>query len=580
MKRFVFASLSALLLVPCALAQVSFGTVPLDVSPAGAYVQVAVGDVDADGRNELVVVSGGGPLKIFSIAANGAATLEHTVAIAAPQDATWSYAQPRIVDADNDGDRDIALYLRSDGHSGILQIVKWSNGFVVEGPYTTPESDAAYGFDMGDIDGDGIADAITANHGMSAPQGIFVASGASGFTSFASYPWPFSGAPNAFGENQRGIVHVYARDLDADGRIDVAVSTAPYNSVAGRIFWNRAGLGLSTGQNITGGPSIELGIGDQNNDGRADIVVNGNRTPDIRVWRGPQFTGTSLFRTPPDPRTPLVGDFSGDGRPDIAMSMPFNKNVLVIVGGSQGGATAVNSADLYAADFFENTYKQQLAAGDADNDGRLDLLFATDRVVLIRANRSDTTPPVLTLPSNITAEAASAAGAKVMWSANARDAVDGNVAVQCSPASNSSFAIGRTIVNCTAKDAANNIANGSFSVTVRDTTAPLVTSISATPDVLKTPNHKMIAVTVSVTATDLVDPAPVARIVNVSSNEPENGLGDGDTGPDWRITGPLTVELRSERAGNGTGRIYTIAVEVADRSGNKSSATVQVTVRR
>ena len=107
-----------------------------------------------------------------------------------------------------------------------------------------------------------------------------------------------------------------------------------------------------------------------------------------------------------------------------------------------------------------------------------------------------------------------------------------------------------------------------------------MTSISATPDVLKTPNHKMIAVTVSVTATDLVDPAPVARIVSVSSNEPENGLGDGDTGPDWKIPGPLTLELRSERAGNGTGRVYTIAVEVADRSGNKSSATVQVTVRR
>lgn len=580
MKRLLTASLAALLPAASAFAQVSFSTTTLDVAPAGTHVQAVVGDVDADGRNELVVLSGDGPLKIWSIAANGAATLEQSVPVMAPPDATWSYAQPRILDVDADGDRDIALYLRSDGHSGILQLVKWNGGFVVDGPYTTPETDAAYSFDMGDIDGDGIADAITANHGMNAPQGIFVASGASGFTSHQSYAWPFSGASDVFGPNQRGIVHVYARDLDSDGRTDVAVSTAPYNSVSARIFWNRPGLGLSTVQDVPGRASSELGIGDQSNDGRVDLIATGDRTPDIRVWRGPQFTSTSLFRVPPDPRTPLVGDFTGDGRPDIALSMPFNKNLIVIVAGSGGGSVAVNSADLYAADFMDGTYKQHLAAGDVDNDGRLDLLFATDRVVLVRANRSDTTPPVLSLPANITAEATSASGARVTWTATANDAVSGSVAVQCTPASNSTFALGTSTVNCTAKDAANNIANGSFKVTVRDSTAPAVTSISATPNVLKTPNHKMVPVTVSVTATDAVDAAPVARITGVSSNEPQNGTGDGDTAPDWKLTGPLTLELRSERAGKGTGRIYTIAVEVSDRFGNKSAASVQVTVRR
>jgi hypothetical protein len=192
----------------------------------------------------------------------------------------------------------------------------------------------------------------------------------------------------------------------------------------------------------------------------------------------------------------------------------------------------------------------------------------------------DTTAPVLSLPSNITAEATSAAGAKVTWSASANDVVSGSIAVQCTPASNSLFAIGTSTVNCSAKDAANNSASGSFSVTVRDTTAPSITKISATPDSLKTPNHKMAAVTVSVTASDAGDSAPAARIIGVTSNEPVNGTGDGDTGPDWNVTGPLTVDLRAERAGNGNGRIYTITVEVTDRSGNKSNASVQVTVRK
>ncbi|HEY6213628.1 MAG TPA: kelch repeat-containing protein, partial [Vicinamibacterales bacterium] len=47
----------------------------------------------------------------------------------------------------------------------------------------------------------------------------------------------------------------------------------------------------------------------------------------------------------------------------------------------------------------------------------------------------DTTPPVLTLPGNITVDATSPAGAVVTYSASATDAVSGTVAVSCSPAS-------------------------------------------------------------------------------------------------------------------------------------------------
>ena len=54
--------------------------------------------------------------------------------------------------------------------------------------------------------------------------------------------------------------------------------------------------------------------------------------------------------------------------------------------------------------------------------------------------------------------------------------------------------------------------------------------------------------------------------------------GDGNTAPDWEITGPLTVDLRAERAGGGDGRVYTITVECSDASGNKSWTTVEVKV--
>jgi hypothetical protein len=86
----------------------------------------------------------------------------------------------------------------------------------------------------------------------------------------------------------------------------------------------------------------------------------------------------------------------------------------------------------------------------------------------------DATPPVLTLPANLSLAATSAAGAIATYSASALDAVDGPVAVVCAPNSGSTFSIGPTIVTCTATDAAGNVASGTFTVTV-DAATPFIT---------------------------------------------------------------------------------------------------------
>lgn len=88
----------------------------------------------------------------------------------------------------------------------------------------------------------------------------------------------------------------------------------------------------------------------------------------------------------------------------------------------------------------------------------------------------DTTAPVLSLPSNITAEATSASGRVVTFSASATDAVTASPAVTCTPASGSTFAVGTTQVNCSAVDAAGNNATGAFTVTI--TTQPPPTSLT------------------------------------------------------------------------------------------------------
>lgn len=94
---------------------------------------------------------------------------------------------------------------------------------------------------------------------------------------------------------------------------------------------------------------------------------------------------------------------------------------------------------------------------------------------------SDSTAPALSVPADITAEATSRAGAAVDFTASGFDAVDGDVAADCSPASGSTFAFGVTVVTCTATDSrGNKSAPQTFTVTVADTTKPELTAADVT----------------------------------------------------------------------------------------------------
>ena len=182
-------------------------------------------------------------------------------------------------------------------------------------------------------------------------------------------------------------------------------------------------------------------------------------------------------------------------------------------------------------------------------------------------------PPTLDLPADFTVEATGPGGAVVTYTVSTSP----GATVACVPPSGATFPLGTTTVQCTATDTYNQTTTGAFSVTVADRTPPVVTSIVASPSNLWPPNHKMVAVRVTVTAQDAVDAAPVSRIVTVTSNQPINGPGDGNTAPDWEITGPLTLNLRAERAG-GADRLYRIEVVTTDFSGNSTTSTVVVSV--
>jgi hypothetical protein len=78
----------------------------------------------------------------------------------------------------------------------------------------------------------------------------------------------------------------------------------------------------------------------------------------------------------------------------------------------------------------------------------------------------DTTPPVISVPEDITEDATGPDGAQVSFEVSAQDDVDGPVAVNCDHNSGDRFPIGDTEVQCSATDAAGNTGTESFTVTV------------------------------------------------------------------------------------------------------------------
>jgi Zn-dependent metalloprotease len=107
---------------------------------------------------------------------------------------------------------------------------------------------------------------------------------------------------------------------------------------------------------------------------------------------------------------------------------------------------------------------------------------------------------------------------------------------------------------------------------------PPASNVSASPSVLWPANHQMVPVSIDVVAANSCS-AQSCRVASVHSNEPVDGLGDGDTGPDWVINGQ-TLMLRAERSGKGSGRVYTVRLECTDAAGNASTTSVAVTVPR
>jgi hypothetical protein len=363
---------------------------------------------------------------------------------------------------------------------------------------------------VGDMNGDGHPDAVVNR-----------------FKGFGPSPWfetlfefdvalgDGTGAFTVASRTSGAAAEVQLGDFDRDGNLDVVA----FDGVSSLYRGNGTG-GLFAGTPIYNRPNAQINagdIGDLNGDGLLDIVLtthsgiegelatlvallgNGNgtfRTPIVKTLSGERSLSTR------------IADMDRDGIADVVHEDDLNdgpRALLVSLGRGDGTFKTAYAHQLPG-------WAYRLDVADLDGNGLFDVaVVLPDIGVAVVLDGSDRTLPVLTLPSTMTVEADRPAGAVVSYSASASDDIDGSIAPVCSPASGAVFAVGDTTVACTATDASGNQAQGSFHIIVRDTTAPQLTvpaDITANATVGATSPTAAI-VTFSASATDLVDGAVI-----------------------------------------------------------------------
>jgi hypothetical protein len=200
-----------------------------------------------------------------------------------------------------------------------------------------------------------------------------------GSTSFGfSTEQPFSTAAGPFS--------VAAGDFNGDGRPDLATANTNASSVS--ILLNTTALGATTpsfapSQNIaTGSSPVCLVAGDFNLDNKPDLAVVDQDSNVVSVFLNTTVPGSATaifaprqdFPTGAGPAWAAVGDFNGDGKPDLAVDNQFSNTVSVLVNTTAPGASTASFTAMQ--NLATGSMPDSVAVGDFNGDSRPDLVVA------------------------------------------------------------------------------------------------------------------------------------------------------------------------------------------------------------
>ena len=197
-------------------------------------------------------------------------------------------------------------------------------------------------------------------------------------------------------------------DFNDDGKPDLVVGNLRDNTVS--VLLNTTAPGANTPTFATqkafavGTPPFSVAVGDFNGDGKPDLVVTNYLDNTVSVLLNttapgattPVFATQKTFAAGADAISVAVGDFNGDGKPDLVVSNVNHNTVSVLLNTTAPGATTPAFATQKT--FATGSSPQSVAVGDVNGDGKPDLIIANsgDNTVSVLLN---TTAPGATSPA-------------------------------------------------------------------------------------------------------------------------------------------------------------------------------------
>ena len=283
-------------------------------------------------------------------------------------------AQVGTGDFNGDGNVDLAAVAEGGTDNVTVMLGNGLGGFGFGPSSPFPVGTDPQAIAVGDFNGDGRPDFATADAGGGAGGTVSVYLGQPG-GGFVAAP----GSPISVGGPTVEPDSIVAGDFNGDGKLDLVFADSGSQNVD-ELLGNGAGgfgspIAIATGLPNTSSPH-GLAVGDLNGDGKLDLVV-GDETAEIAVLLGNGGGGFSPATGSPfstgagsSPQAVAIGDFNGDGRPDVVAVEPNNDVIALLLNNGAGGLGAPQTFP------SGGMGPLGLAVGDLNADGKLDVVVA------------------------------------------------------------------------------------------------------------------------------------------------------------------------------------------------------------